>query len=135
MENTIRYKAKFNYDGDGYERFIPSIMKLYIERLFIGMREPVVDQTNPKLEEWNNEFDKLYPDKDGFSIEYANFMISKFGPYVETANKNNKYPIPCFMRVWMDYEVVDKEQNFTDFVMKVNVGEHVVRVYITLEEM
>ena len=128
--STLRYKVNFKYVGQGCE-FIPETTKRLIEDLFIGMREIVVEETNPRLDEWNKEFDELYPGKDGYSIEYANFIMSKFGPYVASANES----MSKIANLRLGYEIVDNENNFTDFVMKAKFGACMVKVYITLEEI
>lgn len=57
-----------------------------LEREFVRRREIAVDILNPMYEKWNGEFSSLYPDKDGYSDEYFNFIRSKQKDAIDMAN-------------------------------------------------
>ena len=123
------YVAVFNYDGD--ITMLPTITKDLFERCFVELRNEIVDITNKKLEDWNNEFHRTCPDNNGMTAEYANFLISKFKPFVNDAN--TKHNLSESRGIWLDYELIDKEDNYGDFVMKMKLGYgKPVRCYITL---
>lgn len=57
-----------------------------LRREFVERREIAISIFNPMYEKWNEEFDKLYPGKDGYSKEYSNFIRSKQKDGIDIAN-------------------------------------------------
>ena len=53
---------------------------------FVDRREIAVDIFNPMYEKWNKEFYELYPNKNGYSKEYSNFIRSKQKDGINIAN-------------------------------------------------
>lgn len=53
---------------------------------FVNRRKIAVDILNPMYEKWNKEFNELYPNKNGYSKEYSNFIRSKQKDGIDTAN-------------------------------------------------
>lgn len=124
---STEFKAVFNYEGDISK--LSMLSKMTFEHFFVKMRGEVIDETNEKLEDWNNEFDRAYPGKNGMTNEYVKFLIDKFMPFVNKVNA--KHGFSKGKDVWLDYEVIDAEDYYADFVMKMDIG-HPVRCYITL---
>lgn len=65
---------------------LSKLKKKILEREFIDRMIIAFDILDPMYDEWNNEFDKLYPEKDGYSDEYSNFIKSKQEDAVNIAN-------------------------------------------------
>ena len=57
-----------------------------LKREFVERREIAVNILNPMYEKWNKEFNELYPNKNGYSNEYLNFIRSKQMDAINTAN-------------------------------------------------
>ena len=57
-----------------------------LQQEFIERRDVAVDILNPMYEKWNKEFYELYPDSDGYSDEYSNFIRSKQKDAIDIAN-------------------------------------------------
>lgn len=76
------YVAGFLFSNDTLSGWKKSIL----EREFVERREMAVDIVNPMFEIWNEEFDNLYPDKDGYSNEYSNFIREKQEYAINMAN-------------------------------------------------
>ena len=53
---------------------------------FVDRREIAIDIFNPMYEKWNKEFSELYPNKNGYSKEYSNFIRFKQKDGIDTAN-------------------------------------------------
>lgn len=77
------FKAKFHFSNDELSE---SKKKLAIAQ-FNAMREIVVDQTDPLLEYWNEEWgtDALDENHD----PYIAFMKEKFKPYIDGVNNSH----------------------------------------------
>ena len=57
-----------------------------LKRASVERRETAVNILNPMYEKWNKEFNELYPNKNGCSNEYLNFIRSKQMDAINTAN-------------------------------------------------
>lgn len=66
---------------------LPDFVKDIIIKEFMQRREYAVEALNPHYEEWNKEFDTKYPDLDGTSKEYGEFITSKQDEVLKTVNK------------------------------------------------
>ncbi len=81
----MRYEVKFNVTGGT----LPKIMYRFAIDEFVKRREVAIEQFNPNYELWNKEFDKLYPDLDGCSKEYSEFISNKQRAGLDMANREN----------------------------------------------
>lgn len=57
-----------------------------LKQEFVERREIAVNIFNPMYERWNKEFNELYPNKNGDSKEYSNFIRSKQKDGIDIAN-------------------------------------------------
>lgn len=63
------------------------MVKNYLIDEFQRRRAIAVDLVNPMYDQWNKEFDRLYPNVDGYSDEYNKFIDEKHKDALEAANK------------------------------------------------
>lgn len=141
---NTQYKAVFHFYKNGdyenevkvrfYDRRLNYDFKDAIISLFVKTRGEVVDKTNDLLKDWNSEFGKTYPGKDGLSTEYAQFIVKKTIPFVDKVNKAYKLSKDV---MWLDYEIIyeDEEETYPDFVFKVKIGNDIYSCIITCKEM
>lgn len=89
------------------------IQKALMEQLYIPARSLFVEALNPHYEEWNNEFDEKYPEKDGYSQEYCDFLTERQREVIQKVNN----PV----KAYLDFDVIgDPEDDFGDLYAKVN---------------
>lgn len=81
-------KVKFVFKGTGADS-LPKELENYIIKEFVDRREIFINMVNPMYEKWNEEFDALYPNKDGYSTEYLNYIYEKHREPLRIANENN----------------------------------------------
>lgn len=141
---NTQYKAVFHFYRNGdyenevkvrfYDRQLNYDFKDAIISLFVKTRGEVVDETNDLLKDWNSEFGRTYPDKDGLSTEYAQFIVKKTRPFVDKVNK--AYNLSKDV-MWLDYEIIyeDEDETYPDFVFKVKLGNDIYGCIITLKKM
>lgn len=130
-----QYKAVFNFYKNGdYEHicYDTNILALkdIISAGFVKVRNDIINVTNDLLEGWNNEFNETHPDIEGPSIEYENFIIEKYKPFVDKTNK--KYGFSKWLW-WLDYEMIyeDEDGCYADFVFKIKLGNNIYSCVIT----
>lgn len=90
MEHLVTLSTKFIFKGD--RRIIkkmPKNVKDYLIEEFVDRRSVFCDLVNPMYEEWNKEFDTIYPNTDGYSKEYINFIADKQKEALEIANNKS----------------------------------------------
>ena len=134
---VFRFYKNGNYNNECNDDFISrfeAFFKSMVAPGFVKIRNEIVDVTNDLLEGWNTEFDKMHPDRNGWTIDYENFIIEKFKPFVDAANK--KYGLTKD-RWWLDYEVVFEceDMQHSDFVFKMKHFNDIYSTVITLKEM
>ena len=134
-----QYKVVFNFYKNGdYENKCNDasilIVKDLVAAIFVEARNEVINVTNDLLEEWNNEFNVMYPNVYGSTTEYENFIIRKMKPFVNVINKRYGFTKKLW---WLDYEIIyeDKDECYSDFVFKIKLGDDIYSTVITLKEM
>ena len=136
---NTQYKAVFHFYKNGdYENESKDAnvlnLKDLVAPIFVETRNEVIDVTNELLESWNNEFNKTHPGMDGMTVEYENFIIEKFKPFVNEINKKYGFTKKLW---WLDYEIIyeDEDECHSDFVFKIKMGNDIYSCVITLKEM
>ena len=87
----MKFTVVFHYSKEYPEFMWWAFIKETLESTLIQAWNDLCEYTNPRLETWNREFDKLYPDKDGLSDEYMAFMRFKYSPVINELNRNSIY--------------------------------------------
>lgn len=64
-----------------------ALLDKVLEDEFMKRRSLAVDKLNDYYEKWNEEFDKLYPELDGTTQEYLEFISNKQQVILDTVNK------------------------------------------------
>lgn len=72
----------FHRNFKGPKSFISEVEKEYMDR-----RDYAVELLNDLYEKWNAEFDRLYPDVNGESKEYAVFISKKEQIILDAVNE------------------------------------------------
>lgn len=78
-------KCKFVFKG-GAADLLTKDVEDYLIKEFVDRREIFINMVNPMYEKWNQEFDSMHPDKDGYSVEYLNFIYEKHREPLKIAN-------------------------------------------------
>lgn len=65
-----------------------------MEQIYVMRRNDACDILNGKYEDWNNDFNRLYPDKDGWSKEYSRYICTKQNEILNAFNE--RYPHSLF---------------------------------------
>ena len=74
MDNNNLYcRPKFHYSKTIHDSYLRDLL----ERLFILGRNMACDVLNPYYEEWNKEFEDLYPGINGEDPRYNKFIADK----------------------------------------------------------
>lgn len=81
---NTKYVVKFEFT-----KRLPPIVDAWAKNKFINMRNQACELFNPRYEDWNKEFDKLYPDIGGDNDKYIDFINAKRQPYLDEINKDN----------------------------------------------
>lgn len=84
----MNYKANFKIEGDG-AKYLPDFLKDYLIDEYVKRRNVFCNLVNDKYEEWNEEFDTLHPNVDGWSDEYKRFIYLKHQEPLANANAEN----------------------------------------------
>ena len=136
---NTQYKAVFNFYKNGNYRNKCNdtnilLFKNLVAPIFVEARNEVIDVTNDLLEGWNNEFNETHPGMDGMTVEYENFIIEKYKPFVNEINKRYGFTKKLW---WLDYEMIyeDEDECHSDFVFKIKLGNDIYSCVITLKEM
>lgn len=95
----------------------------HLKKVYTKAYNQAADVFNKYIDKWNEEFDKKYPDKDGYSIEYNSFICrcankvmkrfdTPFGPIVRwelndegRAGENIYYMGYSLAYVWDEWSV------------------------------
>lgn len=86
----FRIITHFELDGKDIGNYISRFYRNVLTQEFIQRRNEVADYVNPHYEEWNEEFNSKYPEKDGYSIEYLKYIASMMQPYCDKVSKRSK---------------------------------------------
>ena len=87
---TMKFKANFIWST---ETGIPSNIKERIEKMFMYLRNVLIEDLNPYYEEWNKEYDARYGEEgrnsDGTVIEkkYSKFIQVKQNEIIDKFNE------------------------------------------------
>ena len=80
----IEGEIVFNFDPD--KLYGNQIME-YIKKRFLYLYGRFVEETNPRMERWNNDYDLINKKQDCWNNEYERYIFDK---YVEIGNALNK---------------------------------------------
>lgn len=81
MDNKNLYcTVHFTYDKE-----VPEYQKEYLEKLFMALRNEVVDLLNPNYEKWNSEYEKEVNGVD--DMEYNGYIREKQRSVLKGFNK------------------------------------------------
>lgn len=81
MDNKNLYcTVHFTYDGE-----VPEYQKEYLEKLFMALRNEVVNLLNPNYEKWNSEYEKEVNGVD--DMEYNGYIREKQRSVLKGFNK------------------------------------------------
>ena len=84
----MELKAQFIFEGKAVNLLTDEI-KNYLITEFVERRDDFTKKVNSMYEKWNKEFDDTYPDKDGCSEEYLDFIWNKHSkPLMESNSKD-----------------------------------------------
>ena len=74
----MEYTVKFVYHGKLKEVVeANAFIAKEIEKVYFALYNEFIKMVNPKYAEWNEEFNKMYPNHDGYSDEYNRFIKQK----------------------------------------------------------
>ena len=79
-------KVNFIFEGKA-ANLLPEFVKNYLISEFANRREVFVDLANPMYEKWNEEFNRMYPNVDGYDPRYLDFICEKHRDILTIANK------------------------------------------------
>ena len=124
----MKFKAIFHYSVEYNDQLWWRAIKDIAEQKLVEAWGKVCDYSNPRLEEWNAEFESDHPGADGWSEEYTNFMKEKYAPIYNELNaeSDTSDPLQFSYRIGDELEMIE--------TCKIN-GAKLFEVYFTLKEV
>ncbi len=78
----------YTFKGEKAKQISPKMKDCFITEYTERYAE-FAATVNEHLAEWNEDFDFFYPDKNGWSEEYAKFIAYHYKPVLERVNAGN----------------------------------------------
>lgn len=124
----MKFIAFFHYSNRYEDQLWWQTIKAIAEEKLVAAWGRLCDYSNPRLEEWNAEFESYHPGVDEWSEDYTVFMKGKYAPIYDELNAENDISGP----LQFSYHVGDELRMIE--TCRIN-GAKLFDVYFTLKEV